>query len=156
MTTARRRKLGALRLVRDDTFAEPTDYPRGRFRCDSPETVVRFMRPYVEREEVEVFWLLALNTRSAVIWNWPLTVTRGLLDSALVHPREVFRLAIHANAAGVIAVHNHPGGDPTPSVEDRAVTRQLVAVGRLLDIPLYDHVIIAGERFMSFATAGLL
>ena len=65
MTTARRRKLGALRLVRDDTFAEPTDYPRGRFRCESPETVVQFMRPYVEREEVEVFWLLALNRRSA-------------------------------------------------------------------------------------------
>ena len=49
----RRRKLGALRLVREDSFDEPTDYPRGRFRCDSPESVVRFMRPYVDREEVE-------------------------------------------------------------------------------------------------------
>lgn len=156
MTTARRRKLGALRLVREDSFDEPTDYPRGRFRCDSPETVVRFMRPYVEREEVEVFWLLALNTRATVIWNRPLSVTRGLLDSALVHPREVFRLATHANAAGVIAVHNHPSGDPTPSAEDRAVTRQLVAAGQLLDIPVHDHLIIAGERFVSFATAGLL
>jgi DNA repair protein RadC len=114
------------------------------------------MRPYAEREEVEVFWLLALGTRSAVIWNRPLTVTRGILDSALVHPREVYRLAIHANAAGVIAVHNHPSGDPTPSAEDLAVTRQLVAAGQLLDIPLYDHLIIAGERFISFATAGLL
>ena len=152
----RRRKLGALRLVREDSFDEPTDYPRGRFRCDSPESVVRFMRPYVDREEVEVFWLLALNTRATVIWNRPLSVTRGLLDSALVHPREVFRLAIHANAAGVIAVHNHPSGDPTPSIEDRAVTRQLVAAGQLLDIPVHDHLIIAGERFISFATAGLL
>jgi DNA repair protein RadC len=53
-------------------------------------------------------------------------------------------------------VHNHPSGDPTPSSEDRAVTRQLSEAGRLLDLPLYDHVIIAGDRFLSFATAGLL
>ena len=152
----RRRKLGALRLVREDAFDAPSEYPRGSYRCSAPESVVRFMRPYVEREEVEVFWLLALTTRSTVIWNRPLTVTRGLLDSALVHPREVFRLAIHAGAAGLIAVHNHPSGDPTPSAEDRAVTRQLVAAGQLLGIPVYDHLIIAGERFISFATAGLL
>lgn len=152
----RRRKLGALRLVREDAFDAPSEYPSGRYRCTNPEAIVRFMQPYVEREEVEVFWLLALNARATIIWNRPLTVTRGILDSALVHPREVFRLAIHANAAGVIAVHNHPSGDPTPSAEDRAVTRQLVAAGQLLDIPVYDHVIIAAERFVSFATAGLL
>jgi len=83
-------------------------------------------------------------------------VTRGLLNSSLVHPREVFRAAIAEAAAGIIVVHNHPSGDPTPSAEDRAVTQQLAAAGRLLDLPLYDHVIIAGDRFMSFATAGLL
>jgi DNA repair protein RadC len=53
-------------------------------------------------------------------------------------------------------VHNHPSGDPTPSAEDRAVTRQLVAAGQLLDLPVYDHVILAGDRFLSFATEGLL
>lgn len=152
----RRRKLGALRLVREDGFDAPTDYPKASFRCDGPPAIVRFMRPYVDREEVEVFWLLALNSRAMVIWNRPLLVTRGILDASLVHPREVFRLAIHANAAGVIAVHNHPSGDPTPSAEDRAVTRQLVAAGQLLDMPVYDHVIIAGDRYLSFATAGLI
>ena len=73
-------------------------------------------------------------------------VTRGLLNSSLVHPREVFRAAIAEAAAGIIVVHNHPSGDPTPSAEDRAVTRQLAEAGRLLDLPLYDHVIIAGDR----------
>jgi DNA repair protein RadC len=83
-------------------------------------------------------------------------VTRGLLDSSLVHPREVFRAAISEAAAGIILVHNHPSGDPTPSAEDRAVTRQLVAAGQLLDLPVHDHVIVAGDRYLSFATAGLL
>jgi hypothetical protein len=73
-----------------------------------------------------------------------------------VHPREVFRAAIAEAAAGIIVVHNHPSGDPTPSQEDRAVTRQLVEAGRLLDLPVYDHLILAGDRFVSFATAGLL
>jgi DNA repair protein RadC len=68
----------------------------------------------------------------------------------------VFRAAIAEAAAGVVLVHNHPSGDPTPSSEDRAVTRQLVAAGELLDLPVYDHVIVAGDRFTSFATAGLL
>jgi DNA repair protein RadC len=83
-------------------------------------------------------------------------VTRGILDSSLVHPREVFRAAIAEAAAGIIVVHNHPSGDPTPSTEDRTVTRQLVAAGQLLDLPLHDHVIIAGDRFTSFAAQGLL
>ena len=83
-------------------------------------------------------------------------ITRGLLNSSLVHPREVFRAAIAEAAAGIILVHNHPSGDPTPSADDQAVTRQLVAAGELLDLPVYDHVIIAGDRFTSFATRGLL
>src|SRR5439155_1252881 len=59
-------------------------------------------------------------------------------------------------AAGILVVHNHPSGDPTPSADDRAVTRQLVDAGRLLDLPVYDHVVVAGDRYVSFAEAGLL
>jgi DNA repair protein RadC len=83
-------------------------------------------------------------------------ITRGLLNSSLVHPREVFRAAIAEAAAGIIVVHNHPSGEPTPSPEDCAATRQLAEAGRLLDLPLYDHVIVAGDRFTSFAAEGLL
>jgi DNA repair protein RadC len=85
-----------------------------------------------------------------------ITVTRGILNSALVHAREVFRDAIAQRAASVILVHNHPSGDPSPSAEDRAVTAQLVAAGRLLDIPVTDHLIVGRGRYVSFAEAGLL
>lgn len=152
----RRRKIGALRLVREESFYAPDGYPRQGERIAEPPDVCRFMRPFVEREEVEVFWVLALNTRSRIIHGSPIVVTRGILDSTTVHPREVFRAAILVMAAGIIAVHNHPSADPTPSAEDRAVTRQLVAAGQLIDMPVYDHVILAGDRFVSFATAGLL
>jgi DNA repair protein RadC len=68
----------------------------------------------------------------------------------------VFRPAIAEAAAGIVLVHNHPSGDPTPSPEDRAITGQMTAAGRLLGIPVLDHVIVAGDRWISFATLGLL
>ena len=123
-------------------------------RIREPADVARLVGDRLRDLPVEEFHLLALDTRSRVLRD--VLVTRGLLDSSLVHPREVFRAAIAEAAAGIILVHNHPSGDPTPSPEDRAVTRQLVAAGQLLDLPVYDHVIIAGDRFTSFATAGLL
>jgi len=123
-------------------------------RIRSPEDVVRLVGPRMRDLAVEEFRLLALDSQSRVLRD--LLVTRGLLNSSLVHPREVFRPAIAEAAAGVVLVHNHPSGDPTPSPEDQAVTRQLVAAGALLDLPVYDHVIVAGDRFTSFATAGLL
>lgn len=123
-------------------------------RIREPDDVVRLFQGRLRDLAVEEFHLLALDSQSQVLRE--VLVTRGLLNSSLVHPREVFRPAIAEAAAGIIIVHNHPSGDPTPSAEDRAVTRQLVAAGRLLDLPVYDHVIIAGDRHLSFATAGLL
>ena len=123
-------------------------------RIRDPDDVVRLFINRLRDLQVEEFHLLALDSQSQVLRE--VLVTRGLLNSSLVHPREVFRAAIAEAAAGIIVVHNHPSGDPTPSAEDRAVTQQLVAAGRLLDLPLYDHVIIAGDRFVSFATTGLL
>jgi DNA repair protein RadC len=123
-------------------------------RIREPEDVWRLVGPRLRDLQVEEFRLLALDSQSQVLRD--VLITRGLLNSSLVHPREVFRPAISEAAAGIIVVHNHPSGDPTPSAEDRSVTRQLVEAGRLLDLPVYDHVIIAGDRFLSFATAGLL
>jgi DNA repair protein RadC len=136
----------AARLTREERPALP--------RIREPEDVVRLFAARLRDLPVEEFHLLALDSQSQVLRE--LMVTRGLLNSSLVHPREVFRLAIAEAAAGIIVVHNHPSGDPTPSAEDQSVTRQLVAAGRLLDLPLYDHVIVAGDRFTSFAAAGLL
>ncbi len=123
-------------------------------RIREPEDVVHLFQARLRDLQVEEFHLLALDSQSQVLRQ--VLVTRGLLNSSLVHPREVFRAAIAEAAAGIIVVHNHPSGDPTPSAEDRAVTRQLAEAGRLLDLPLYDHVIIAGDRFVSLATLGLL
>jgi DNA repair protein RadC len=123
-------------------------------RIREPDDVVRLFAGRLRDLQVEEFHLLALDSQSQVLRE--VLVTRGLLNSSLVHPREVFRAAIAEAAAGIIVVHNHPSGDPTPSAEDRAVTQQLAAAGRLLDLPLYDHVIIAGDRFVSLATLGLL
>jgi len=123
-------------------------------RIRDPEDVLRLFGPRLRDLQVEEFHLLALDSQSQVLRE--VLITRGLLNSSLVHPREVFRAAIAEAAAGIIVVHNHPSGDPTPSAEDRAATKQLCSAGRLLDVPVYDHVIIAGDRFVSFATAGLL
>jgi DNA repair protein RadC len=120
----------------------------------SPADVHRLCGPALRDLTVEEFRLLALDTQHRVMRE--LLITRGLLDSSLVHPREVFRAAIAEAAAGIVVLHNHPSGNPTPSADDRAVTRQLVEAGRLLDIPVYDHVIVGGDRYFSFAEAGLL
>jgi DNA repair protein RadC len=123
-------------------------------RVRQPDDVAALLGPRLRDLAVEEFHVLALDSQSRV--RRDVLVTRGLLNSALVHPREVFRAAIAEAAAGIIVVHNHPSGDPTPSAEDKAVTRQLAEAGRLLDLPLYDHVILAGDRFLSFVAAGLL
>jgi len=123
-------------------------------RIREPGDVARLMAPKLRDLQVEEFHLLALDSQSRVVRD--VLITRGLLNSSLVHPREVFRAAIAEAAAGIIVVHNHPSGEPTPSPEDRAATRQLAEAGRLLDLPLYDHVIVAGDRFTSFAAEGLL
>jgi DNA repair protein RadC len=125
-----------------------------RVRIRTPEDVVRLLADRLRDLEVEEFHVVALSAQRDVLKD--LLVSRGVLTGSLVHPREVFRPAIAEAAAGIIVVHNHPSGDPTPSTDDRAVTRQLVEAGRLLDLPVYDHVIIGGERYTSFAEAGLL
>ena len=83
-------------------------------------------------------------------------ISRGTLNGSPVHPREVFAVAIRNSAAGIILLHNHPSGDPSPSSEDRKVTLQLAEAGKLLSIPLLDHIIIGNERYYSFKDAGLL
>jgi DNA repair protein RadC len=145
-----------LRLVRECSFIAPDGYPGDETPIVSPRSVFDRMAPYAERETTEVFWLLCLNAQHRLIGNAPDAVTRGILNSSLVHPREVFLCAIVARAAAIVLCHNHPSGDPTPSSDDRAVTEQLVAAGKLLDIPVVDHVILGKGRYTSFAEAGLL
>ncbi|HET7186495.1 MAG TPA: DNA repair protein RadC [Gemmatimonadaceae bacterium] len=120
----------------------------------SPRDVARLFAPRLEDLPVEEFHVAVLDAQHRL--ERDVTITRGILTSSLVHPREVFREAIAERAAALILVHNHPSGDPTPSADDRLVTEQLVAAGKLLDIPVHDHVIIGRGRYTSFAEAGLL
>jgi len=114
-----------------------------------PKDVFRRLGPLLRDLRQEEFHALLLNTQHRVIRA--VLVTRGILDAALIHPREVFRTAIVECASGVILVHNHPSGDPSPSPEDRRVTQQLVAAGKAVGIPVLDHVIIGGETYVSLA-----
>ena len=110
---------------------------------DNPERVADLLREDNRVYEVEQFQVLLLNTRRKLIRV--ARITQGTLDAILVHPREVFRLAIAANAAAIVLVHNHPSGDPTPSEQDIKVTRDLIRAGQLLKIEVLDHVIL-GRR----------
>ncbi len=131
--------------------AEPGDLGRP---LRNPLDVFAVYGPLLADAAVEEFHVAVLDAQHRL--ERDLLVTRGILDSSLVHPREVFREAIAERAAAVILIHNHPSGDPTPSSDDRRVTSQLAAAGRLLDIPVHDHVVIGRGRHFSFAEAGLL
>jgi DNA repair protein RadC len=124
-----------------------------RDRMGSPRDVYERMRFTLRDLPYEEFHVLLLNTQNEILRD--LQVTRGTLDASLVHPREVFKAAIAESAAAVVLVHNHPSGDPTPSAEDRAVTRQLREAGQTLGIDVLDHVIIGEGRYTSFVEKGI-
>jgi DNA repair protein RadC len=133
------RIVAALELGLRAAEEEEPDRPRIR----GPRDVHRLMGPRLRDLPHEEFHVLLLNTQHRVLRE--VLVTRGILDASLIHPREVFRPAILTNAAGVILVHNHPSGDPSPSPEDRAVSRQLTEAGRTVGIRVLDHIVVATE-----------
>ena len=110
---------------------------------DTPGSVADYLREENRGYEVEHFQAVMLNVRRKLIRVE--LISQGLVDTILVHPREVFKTAIAANASAVVLVHNHPSGDPTPSEADIRVTRDLIRAGQLLKIEVLDHVIL-GRR----------
>jgi DNA repair protein RadC len=120
-----------------------------------PAEVAEFLRSIgLHEEEQEHLVALSLDTKNNV--RGYTTVSIGLVDQALGHSREVFRNAILAGASGIIVAHQHPSGDPTPSADDLRLTRQLKQAGDIIGIRLLDHVILAGDRHLSFQEEGLL
>jgi len=146
------RRMYGLRLIREPLATTAMVAPK--FQLRTPRDVFAMMAPFAQQEVAESFWALPLNTQHECVA--PITITRGILNSSLVHPREVFRAMIAAGAASVVLCHNHPSGDPTPSPDDRIITEQLIVAGRLLDIPVLDHVIVGDGRYVSFSESGLL
>lgn len=120
---------------------------------DTPERVADLLREDNRLYDVERFQVVLLNTRRKLIRVEQ--ISQGTLDTILVHPREVFKLAIAANASAVVLVHNHPSGDPSPSEADIKTTRDLIRAGQLLKIDVLDHVIIGrstNERARDYAS----
>jgi DNA repair protein RadC len=131
----------ALDLAR--RMADETRDERGGF-VRTPEDVAGVMREWARGLDHERFWVLNLDTRNRMKGH-PHEVSRGILDSSLVHPREVFKPAIQGGCAAIVLVHNHPSGDPTPSAEDIRLTRQLIQAGQVVGIKVLDHMIL-GRR----------
>lgn len=116
-------------------------------RIQSPEDVFKRFRAKLGNLKKETFWALLLDMRGKIIRE--VKISEGTLTEALVHPREAFQLAVRESAARIIFVHNHPSGDPTPSPADLELTERLVEAGKLLGIPVLDHVVVCEESFRS-------
>lgn len=122
-------------------------------RIDTPKRAYELLRDELEGEKRECVIGLLLDVRNAVIGKEQISV--GTLSESLVHPREVFYPAIRHGAAGMILAHNHPSGDPSPSPEDFQVTKTLIDAGKLLGIPLHDHIIVGKGRYISLRERGV-
>ena len=125
--------------------------------CETPQQAADYWRlhvpthPYFDPDR-ECFVALILNTRRRVKGHYLVSI--GTMDTILVHPREVFRLAIMTAAHGIILTHNHPSGDPTPSEADVKVTRDLIRAGQLLKIEVVDHIVMGNPNHSSLRELG--
>ncbi len=123
-----------------------------RYKINHPKQVYTLLKDEIENESREHFIIVLLDSKSYLITHEIISI--GTLSQTLVHPREVFYPAIRNKAASLLAVHNHPSGDPTPSKEDLKLTEILVDASHLIGIPLRDHLIIGKDRFISLREQG--
>ncbi len=119
-----------------------------------PTDIFDYFRDDMSLLTIEKFRVVVLDTKNRVVKEK--VISEGTLNASIVHPRDVFRFAIVNSAASVILMHNHPSGDPTPSQEDIDITRRLVEVGKLMEISVLDHIIIAGGKYISLKEIRLL
>ena len=117
-------------------------------RITSAEDVFNRFKDGLGQEKQEHFIVLYLDSKHQILKEE--TISIGTLDASLVHPREVFKRAIQESAYGIILVHNHPSGDPSPSEEDREITKRLFDIGELISIKVIDHLIIGKDNYFSF------
>ena len=129
------------------------DWPTGRWTIRAPRDVAERLILQIGRLEREELRVVLLNTKNAVLRVS--TVYQGNVSSSLVRVGELYRDAVRLNASGIILVHNHPSGDPTPSPDDLHLTAEALAAGRLLDIELLDHLVIGHDAFVSLRERGV-
>jgi len=123
-------------------------------KISSPDDIAELLIPMLKDEQKEKFLIACLNRANKLIKIEEISV--GSLDSSIVHPREVFKAAIENLSASIILIHNHPSGNAVPSEADKKITKQLVSAGTILNIPVFDHIIIAGNNFFSFVSKNIL
>ena len=123
------------------------DAGRSRAPVRAPRDAFLLVAGVLVGRERETVVALYLDARHRLLARHEVSV--GTATSSLIHPREVFGPALRCGACAVVLAHNHPSGDPEPSVEDHGVTERLVAVGELVGVPLLDHLVVGGERFVS-------
>lgn len=128
--------------------------PRARAQFKTPADAAAFLLPAYGSRPVEHVGAVLLDTSRRVIKTTIVTV--GTLNAAVVEPRDVFREAMLIGAAGIVIFHNHPSGDPTPSPDDVALTKRLIAAGVLLGIDVVDHIVLGDVRFCSLKEQGTL
>lgn len=126
----------------------------GEFSIESPRSVANIFVNTLNDDMKEHFYVLLLNTKNKII-SWD-EISKGDLNSSIVHPREVFKYALKNSANSIICLHNHPSGDTTPSKEDIEITKRLVEVGNLVGIRLLDHIIIGGNSYVSLREKGII
>ena len=136
--------LAALEIGRRIASAKPLE----KIHLSCPQDVADFLMPRLRFAAKEQFVVILLNNKNKVIGTE--VVSEGSLSSSIVHPREVYAPAILHHAAAIMVAHNHPSGDPKPSTEDTEVTRMLARSGKVLGIPMIDHVIIGDGNYYSF------
>jgi len=125
-----------------------------RVKVNGPEDVVKYYLPQFKGFKKEIFRAILLDSGNKIIHD--VTISQGTLNASIVHPREVFKAAVDYLAAGIILLHNHPSGESAPSNDDRKVTSQMINAGAMMGIPILDHIVLAGDRYFSFAKEGLL
>jgi len=123
-------------------------------KISSPKEIAEIFIPLLRDELKEKFIVVCLNSANRIIKQE--TISIGNLNSSVVHPREIFKVAIDSSAANIILIHNHPSGNPDPSNEDISITKKIAESGKILDIPVFDHIIIAGNTYTSFVEKRLL
>jgi len=129
------------------------DWPTGRWTIRSPHDVADRLLLQMGRLEREELRVVLLNTKNVVLRV--VTVYQGNVSSSLVRIGELFRDAVRLNASGLILVHNHPSGDPTPSPDDLHLTAEALAAGRLLDIDVLDHLVVGHDAWVSLRDRGV-
>ena len=146
--TSKRVNVVSIQLVRERSFLFPIRKVTG------PEVLFKLVKPFLLNEDREHLLLVCVDTKQQP--TSISTISVGSLNSSVVHPREVFKAAILSNAHSICLAHNHPSGDTCPSREDIGITQRIDECGKLLGIPLLDHIIVGDGSYLSFKDKSLI